>query len=364
MRILFGATPAAGHLLPLLPLADAAAAAGHQVAFLTAAPMARFLGARPLLPAGPDFGELIAHNERHGGDAANFGDAAAELFAGTRVDLTWNEAFKQALDFSPDLIVAEWVDFVTPLLAARLQVPWAAHSIGGPLPAEFATAMRKRSDQQHSRRTLLPQERIALVDPFPDLLRLPTDSAAERDRVTIRLGSIDFSLAGQTSRPMPPRTAGTPRALLSMGTSVNDPALLAKLAHSIADAGVDVLVTADPLSLPPHPHVHAIGFTPLGEVLDDVGVVVGSAGSGTLLAALDAGVPLVLSPVLADQPLNAARAAHRGVAQVLNDAADAGKVVRRVLGDPAHRRAAQEVATELTRFNSPGQALAELLRRR
>ena len=53
MRMLFSSVTAAGHLLPLVPLADAAADAGHGVAFLAGADMAGYLGSRALLPAGP-----------------------------------------------------------------------------------------------------------------------------------------------------------------------------------------------------------------------------------------------------------------------------------------------------------------------
>ena len=48
MRILFSATPAAGHVLPLVPLASAAGDAGHDVAFLTGPDMAGYLGSREL----------------------------------------------------------------------------------------------------------------------------------------------------------------------------------------------------------------------------------------------------------------------------------------------------------------------------
>jgi hypothetical protein len=76
MRILFSATPAAGHVLPLLPLADAAADAGHEVAFLTGAEMAEYLGSRALLPAGPSLGNLLAESElRTGGDAPSTNSA-------------------------------------------------------------------------------------------------------------------------------------------------------------------------------------------------------------------------------------------------------------------------------------------------
>lgn len=44
MRILFSSVSSAGHLLPLLPLADAAADAGHETAFVSSAGMAHHLG--------------------------------------------------------------------------------------------------------------------------------------------------------------------------------------------------------------------------------------------------------------------------------------------------------------------------------
>jgi hypothetical protein len=77
VKILFGAVPGAGHLLPLLSLADAAADAGHHAAFLTAAGMAGYLGGRTPLPAGPAVGELLAETERRtgGGDERHPGAA-------------------------------------------------------------------------------------------------------------------------------------------------------------------------------------------------------------------------------------------------------------------------------------------------
>ncbi|WP_089157689.1 glycosyltransferase [Micromonospora sp. NBS 11-29] len=361
MRILFGAAPGPGHVLPLLPLADAAVAAGHDAAFLTADSMTPYLGGRRLLPAGPSVEELIVVNLKRAGSARTLGPGAAELLAGTRVDLTWDEALRQAQRHEPDLIVSEWFDFVAPLLAARLGVPWAAYASSGPWPAEFADPARERTRGQHASRSLTPRARIALLDPFPESLRLPTDTAPEPGRITVRPGGVTVEVTAQPSRPVPPRVPGLPRALVTLGTSVANPSLVADLARSVDDAGFDVLVTAGPDQVRPGPRVHPVGFAPLPELLPGVDVVIGSAGSGTLLATLAAGVPSVLMPVFADQPPNAARAVHRGAARMIDDPNDVGVAARRVVDDPTYRQAAREVAQEAAAMNSPRRALTELL---
>src|ERR1700761_4769808 len=134
MRMLFSSVTAAGHLLPLVPLADAAAEAGHDVAFLTGAEMGGYLGSRILLPAGPSPAELLAESQRRtgGGDARHPGEAAVTHFTDTRIDLTYGEALAQARRFAPNLLVCEAFDFVGPLVAAALGIPWAAHAITAP----------------------------------------------------------------------------------------------------------------------------------------------------------------------------------------------------------------------------------------
>ncbi|MER6670092.1 glycosyltransferase [Amycolatopsis japonica] len=363
MRILFAAVPAPGHVLPLLPLADAAIDAGHEAAFLAADSAAPFLGGRHLLPAGPSVKQLIVVNLERVGSARTLGPGLVELLAGTRIDLTWDDALRQGQRYEPDLIVGESLDFVAPLLAARLDVPWASYAISGPLPTEFADGIRERTREQHASRLVTPRDRLALLDPFPESLRLPTDPAPEPGRITIRFSGVAVEVAGQPSRPVPPRRPNVPRALVTMGTSVGEgnPALVTGLAQSVAEAGFDVLVTASPEHAQLGPRVHAVGFAPLPELLAGVDVVIGSASVGTLLATLAAGVPSVLLPVFADQPTNAERAAHRGVARMIDDPNEVGLAAREVLDDPSYRQAALEVAKETAAMNSPRQALTELL---
>src|SRR5688500_13435227 len=142
MRILFSSVPQHGHLLPLLPLARAFRDRGHEVAVLTAAGMAPVLAPQglELLAAGPLPDVLFAEVARRtGADPATAPtpDSVAEFFAGTRIDLTADEALAASKDFRADLVVAELCDFVGPLVAASTDTPVATLAFGPPLPPVF-----------------------------------------------------------------------------------------------------------------------------------------------------------------------------------------------------------------------------------
>ena len=362
MRILFSSVPAPGHLLPLLPLADAAADAGHEVAFLTDAGMARYLGARTLLAAGPDVFSLLAETERRtdGGDARHPGGAAVEMFAGTRLDLTFGEALDRAREFGPDIVVCEAIDFVGPMVAAALDVPWASHAITVPLPEPLYGLMVQRAAAQHASRGLRPRDRFALVDLAPDVLRSPDDPARPDDAILVRPTAHRGAGGAEPDLELPD---GGPLVLVTLGTSVQEPELLASLVGSISEAGYEVLVTTEAGTLPSDPRVHEIGFVPLARLLPSVAAVVGAAGSGTMMATLAQGLPTVLRPVLADQPWNAQRVVAAGAGIAIEDPAEAGPAVRTVLTEPSYRAAAEAAAESIRSMPSPEEAIAELLAR-
>jgi UDP:flavonoid glycosyltransferase YjiC (YdhE family) len=88
------------------------------------------------------------------------------------------------------------------------------------------------------------------------------------------------------------------------------------------------------------------------------------AGSGTMLAALAEGLPLVLLPVAADQPENADRCAAAGVGVVLEpDACSPDAVAEataRVLADPGFREAARRARHEISAMPSPATVVPDL----
>ncbi|BCB74455.1 hypothetical protein GCM10022251_73770 [Phytohabitans flavus] len=115
MRILFTAVPAYGHLLPLLPLARAAHAAGDDVLVSTHAALASTAADLPFTPSGSALPDLLAQTtrRREGRLTLRHTDFAeiAEFFVDTRLDLDLASIYAVAEAHRPDLIVGDVVDF-------------------------------------------------------------------------------------------------------------------------------------------------------------------------------------------------------------------------------------------------------------
>jgi UDP:flavonoid glycosyltransferase YjiC (YdhE family) len=106
----------------------------------------------------------------------------------------------------------------------------------------------------------------------------------------------------------------------------------------------------------------------------DADVIVAHGGPGTTLGALAFGVPLVLIPLFADQPVNADRVASTGAALVAAPSTgpdgiraitrdDARRFVRRsrpCFSDDAYARAARRISDELRELSSLDSAVAAL----
>src|SRR3954453_21459611 len=112
-------------------------------------------------------------------------------------------------------------------------------------------------------------------------------------------------------------------------------------------------------SIPENTHVEQ--WVTQSDVFAHAALVVCHGGSGTTFAALAAGVPLVICPLFADQPVNGrlveaagcglsvdAPDAAVGALRALSpgDVAPLRAAIKRVMGDSTYRRAAARVAAE------------------
>jgi UDP:flavonoid glycosyltransferase YjiC (YdhE family) len=105
---------------------------------------------------------------------------------------------------------------------------------------------------------------------------------------------------------------------------------------------------------------------PKSLVLDACDLLVSHWGSGSMLAALDRGLPMVNVPVAADQPWNAARCAEAGVGLTVGPNERTPEAiraaVRTVLADPTFRQNAQRIRAEIQAMPGPETAVRFLER--
>ena len=140
---------------------------------------------------------------------------------------------------------------------------------------------------------------------------------------------------------------------------------------ALAELPVRALVTVgdrtDPASLGEVPsNVYVERWVPQAEVLAHAAAMVCHGGFGTVLGGLYAGVPMVLVPMFADQPRNAARVAAIGAGVVLERGprrvARLADAVREVLGETRFAAAAGRVAKEAAALPPVDEAVAALER--
>ncbi|MER6901823.1 glycosyltransferase, partial [Amycolatopsis sp. NPDC000740] len=322
MKLLFSATPAFGHVLPLVPLMQAALDAGHAVGLLSSAgfrasvadelpPEVEFLAAGAM-PG--EFSEEAAR--RTGADVFHPTPAViGEIFGGARVDLGLSESIGKAADWRADLVVAEPFDAIGPAVAARLGIAWHRAGIGPALPA----AISDEIDRAASARSGRSVPASSYLDPCPPQLQDPDWSPASPVR-PVRPQA--HRRAKDAALELPEfDTPGKPTVLVTFGTIFSDPDVLATAVAAVADSGATAIATlgaslrhpaasqevrADPTG------VRYVPFVPLGQLFDRADLVVGAGGVGTILGALAHGLPMVLWPQGGDQPINAARAAASG----------------------------------------------------
>ena len=112
------------------------------------------------------------------------------------------------------------------------------------------------------------------------------------------------------------------------------------------------------------PNFRVESYVPQSDLLPEVAVMVTPGGSGGVLAALQAGVPLVVVPTEWDRPENAQRVVEAGAGLRIAPARCTPErlraAVERVLSETSFRRNAQRLAGALARYRGPSRA-AELL---
>ena len=373
MRILLSTTPLDGHFRPLLPLARALQAAGHELAVATEASWHPHVVAEGFdaLPAGRPHAEALAHLGRFREEiqALPEGERRPHLFTRIFAEAHATAKLPELLDVArawrPDAIVYESGDLAAPAVAAALGLRAANHSFGVMVP--FA-AVERAADHMAPLWRSVGAEPDGHAGAFRGLyvdLSPPSFAWEQPLGDSIRLGHMP---AASQAVPDWLDTLEQPLVYVTLGTVFNRPEVFRPLLDGL-DGSVSALVTTgrnvDPESLGSwSTNVRVERFVPQAHVLPRCAAVVAHAGSGSVLGALAHGLPLVLVPQGADQFDNAARCAAAGAAIVIRPeelTADAVRLaLRRILDEPSFAEAARGVQAEIAAMPTVEEVAARL----
>jgi UDP:flavonoid glycosyltransferase YjiC (YdhE family) len=381
MRVLLTTQPGYGHFRPLLPLAHALVAAGHEVRVGTSASYAAVVEREGLNA------EAVGLDWLHGVESTipselkppagvnTLGTHFAHKFVRMTAGRLANDVVALSDRWRPDLIVRETTEYGGALAGQILGLPSAALQVASP------TLMSAG---------VLAQVAIALDELRPGL-GLPPDPglAALRDELVICFAppalhdpSVALPAGLRSFHPGPPAGNGSlpdvvaglglerPLVYATLGTVFNDPAyelpFFPSIMEGLRDASVDLLVTVgpnvDPASLGDRrPGVRVLPYVPQRAVLDRCAVVVCHGGYGTLLDAVDTAVPLVVVPFGADQHVNAAAVQRLGVGIVVEEESLSAQTIREAVDsllDPGclHRQRLEALREEWRALPGPARA--------
>lgn len=314
MRVLFASLASVGHTYPLIPLAVATRAAGHEVHFAAGenvhAPLAEN-GLRPFRPA-DSFYEIYTE------------DLAPELAR-----------------LRPDLVVHGWGVPGAAIAAEQAAIPSLWHGFGRMIPAGIGLE--------------LPTEvapGLSHLDICPPSLQDPTFVG---ERVALR--PVPYS----PPAPLPVWDDSKPLVYVTLGTAFGTAELLTSTIKALAPLDVHVLVATGrvtPSELGETPeNVTVSSWVPQAAVLSHVDLVVHHGGSGTTLGALTVGVPQLVLPQGADQFANADALTAAGAALALHPVDQMPDAItaqaRELLSEKDYRDAADGIAEEIARMPSP-----------
>ena len=168
--------------------------------------------------------------------------------------------------------------------------------------------------------------------------------------------------------PAPLADDGRPLVLVSLSTTYQGQAdVVRRIVAALDNLPVRGLVTLGPalrpVDIPLPPNVQAEQYAPHMLVCPHADLVVTHGGHGTVITALNFGVPVVCLPMGRDQADNAARVVWRGAGLRCARSGNAEtlrRAIRRALEEPRFRAGARRVADEIASHGGANRAIEEV----
>lgn len=385
MRILFTTLPLSGHFHPLAPIARAAADAGHEVAFACSMSFMPAVEAAAFraFPVGYDAQgqprELLFPALREMMDAERGNWMGPYIYIGIYGATMVPDLLALSRHWPPDVIVRDTAEFAGCVAAETLGLPHASVRTSAMSAAyarrrryrEALAPLRARSGLPPDPDDAMPFRYLHLACEPPRFTRADEPSAPTAHLLRpVNFESGDEELpswvADLPERPTVYATLGTIFSAHPTGRATF-PVLL----DALRDEPVNLILTVgrdnDPAQFGPQPpNVHIERFIPQSLLLPHCDLVVHQGGFSTITGTLNAGLPMIVIPISADQPENAECCAALGVGRVIGPGERTPEAirtaVREVLATPSYRTNAEGIRNEMAALPGPEYAV-ELLER-
>ena len=383
MRVLCTCLPGYGHFLPMLPLSRAIAAAGHDVAFASAADFCPQIEKEGFatFAAGISLADQLAGGARAYPEQAalphsleRFYTFVPRMLAGVAAPPRAADLMPVVEEWRPDVVVHDEADFGAPVAAAAHGVPYADHSVGVMRPLHMARLAGEVAAP-------LWQRYGVDLGPYGGLYRhlyfdvcppsLQSDAidqvSTARPMQNARIVMGDQRLPDWMTSLRP-----APTIYVTLGTIFNqNPGVFTTVLEALGDVECNVIVTVGPENDPSRfgsqpEHVHIERFIAQEALLPHCDLVINQGGTA-ILPILAHALPMLILPQGANQFFHAQACVRAGVACALNPGEITVEAVRRdvhaLLEDAAYAAGAQRTAAEIDTMPSPedGVRLLELL---
>lgn len=368
--------PAHGHTNPMLPVAHALVARGHQVRFYSFEPFrqkiertgAAFVPCDRFLPA-------LTEDETQRLKKISTTEMSLQDF---RITCNMTEFLEQEMQtFAPDVIYTDSVCFWGKLTAQKFDIPMVVSTSTFAFNQLSSTYLKSGAAEKADQIFGLPKLNAALKK--MQSLGYRTKSALslvmnDNRTDTVVYTSQGFQPYGNTfsnhyafvgpsvfSTSAPDKARERPLMYISMGTVINErPDFYQQCFKALGNLNLDVILSCgqsiDPAALgTPPPNIQVYPHVDQPAVLAKADVFLTHCGMNSVSESLYMATPMVLYPQTGEQAAVATRAAERGAGVLLKDDSADGirKAVQTILADSAYAEAADTLSRELRACGGP-----------
>jgi UDP:flavonoid glycosyltransferase YjiC (YdhE family) len=381
MRVLVTCISAYGHLQPLLPLAQALADAGHEVAIATGPDMCRRAGAAGFTT----FNAGIAADVAFGRLADRYPDqeynrlAPSEildwylphLFGEVMAPLMLDDLEPMVRKWQPDVILHDTWEFAAPIVAASLGIPSVNQTLGIRFYDRYVDAIASAVAPLWQQRGLAPDPEAGLyrylcLDTTPPGLQSYHKARHRKSMRPLRPVALP-PVPGETLPEWIEHRRDVPLVYMTLGTNTNsDTSMFRSVIEGLSDLEVDVLITIgvgkDPASIGPLTgNTHVESYLPQSLILPHCSAVICHGGAGTTLSSLARGLPLLILPQGADQYVIGDLVVAAGAGLLLAppdvNPSSVRASVRALLGEPDRWAGARRLQREIAAMPDAAEAV-------